>query len=72
MSALQEWLDPGGKLLAVQDFRHASLKDRESVAEFIRRLERLFQVAYGRDGLGEETRIALLYSQQQEGLNGWS
>ncbi len=72
VSALQERLDPGGKLLAVQDFRHASQKDRESVAEFIRRLERLFQVAYGRDGLGVETRIALLYSQQQERLNGWS
>ena len=68
VSALQERLDAGGKLLAVQDFRHASQKDRESVAEFIRRLERLFQVAYGRDGLGEETRNALLYSQLQEGL----
>ncbi len=38
------------------------------VAEFIRRLERHFRVAYGRDGLGSKTRNALLHSQFQEGL----
>ncbi len=52
-------------MLAVQDFRHASQK---TVAEFIRRLERHFRVAYGRDGLGSETRNTLLHSQLQEGL----
>ncbi len=67
VSALQERLDPGGRLLAVQDFRHAA-QDGEPVADFLRRLERCFQVAYGRDGLGEETRTTLLYSQMQEGL----
>ena len=68
LSTLQERLDPGGKLLAVQDFRHASQREEESMAEFLRRLERCFQVAYGRDGLGEETRNTLLYSQMQKGL----
>ena len=67
VSALQERLDPGGRLLAVQDFRHAA-QDGEPVADFLRRLERCFQVAYGRDGL-EETRTTLLYSQMQEGLS---
>ena len=55
--ALQERLDPGGELLAV---RHAAQKDGEPVADFLRRL---FP-----DGLGEETRNTLLYSQMQEGL----
>ncbi len=36
-------------MLAVQDFRHASQKDEETVADFICRLERHFRVAYGRD-----------------------
>ncbi len=44
-------------MLAVQDF---SQKDEETVADFIRRLERHFRVAYGRDGLGSETRNTLL------------
>ena len=35
VSTLQERLDPGGKLLAVQDFRHASQREEESVAEFL-------------------------------------
>ena len=55
-------------MLAVQDFRHASQRDEETVADFIHGLERHFRVAYGRDGLGSETRNALLHSQLQEGL----
>ena len=55
-------------MLAGQDFRHATQETGESVAEYVRRLERLFQVAYGRDGLSVETRQTLLYSQLQEGL----
>ena len=49
--ALHARLDPGSKVLAAQDFRHAIQKDDESVADFVRRMERCFQVAYGRDNL---------------------
>ena len=31
--------------------------------DFIRRLEQLFKLAYGRDGMSEETRGTLLHSQ---------
>ena len=55
-------------MLAIQDFRHASQRDDEAVSDFIRRIERHYRVAYGRDGLGAETRNALLHSQLQEGL----
>ena len=52
----------------MQDFRHASQKGEEAVSDFIRRLERTFRIAYGRNGLSSETRSALLYAQLQEGL----
>ena len=55
-------------MLAVQDFRHASQREAETVAEFIRRLERHFRLAYWRYGLSVETRNALLHSQFQDGL----
>ena len=61
-------LDPGNKVLAAQDFRHTMQKDAEVVADFIRRLERTFRLAYGNDRLSLETREAFLYSQLQEGL----
>ena len=38
------------------------------MGDFIRRLERTFHLAYGRDGMQVETCDALLYSQLQEGL----
>ena len=63
--ALHDRLDPGSKVLAAQDFRHAIQKDDESVADFVRRMERCFQVAYGRD---RETRETILFGQLQEGL----
>ena len=66
--ALRARLDPGSKTLAAQDFRHTSQMDGESVSTFIRRLERTFRLAYGRDRLGPETRDALLYGQLHEGL----
>ena len=68
VTALRSRLDPGSKAMAAQDFRHISQKEGESVSNFIRRLERTFQLAYGRDGMLPETRDALLYSQLQEGL----
>ena len=66
--ALWARLDPGNKTLAAQDFRHTSQSTEESVADFIRHLERTFRVAYGRDGLAASTRDALLHGQLHEGL----
>ena len=69
VQALKVRLDPGAKTLAAQDFRHARQHGAESVGEFIRRLERTFQVAYGRDHMSSETRDTLLLCQLQEGLS---
>ena len=66
--ALRERLDPGDQALAALDFRHASQKATESVSDFVTRLERVFQTAFGRDKLSTETRDMLLYGQLQEGL----
>ena len=55
-------MDPGGRALAAQDFRHTVQGDAESVSDFVRRLE------YGRDSMSVETRDTLLHSQLQEGL----
>ena len=54
--------------MAAQDFRHAAQEDQEKVSDFIQRLERLFKLAYGHDGISVETRNTLLYGQMQEGL----
>ena len=66
--ALRTRLDPGGRALAAQDFRHTAQRESEPVSDFVRRLERTFQIAYGRDGMSVETRNTLLHSQLQEGL----
>ena len=47
VKALRERLNPGGKALAAQDFRHTAQKGNESVADYIRRLEHMFHIAYG-------------------------
>ena len=65
---LHNRLDPCSRALAAQDFRHASQREEESIADFIRRLEQLFKLAYGRYGMSEETRGTLLHGQLQEGL----
>ena len=67
-ATLKRRLDPGSKMLAAQDFRRASQRKDESIADYIRRLERVFCQAYGSDGMSAETRAALLYGQMQEGL----
>ena len=54
--------------MAAQDFRHAIQLEDEPVADYIRRLEQTFRMAYGRDGMSVETRETLLYGQLQEGL----
>lgn len=68
VEVLRERLGYGSRVLAAQDFRHTSQKEAEPVADFIRRLERSFAVAYGKDGMSEDTRSILLYGQLQEGL----
>ena len=68
LSVLHCRFDSGNRMLAAQDFRHAVQGESECVSDYIRRLERLFQLAYGRDKIGVETREALLHSQLQAGL----
>ena len=46
VQALQGKLEPVNKTLAAQDFCHISQTDHQSVADFIRRLEHTFKVAY--------------------------
>ena len=65
---LKERLDPGLRILAAQDFRHTRQKESETVTDFVCRLERTFQLAYGREPMSQETRQMLLYGQLQEGL----
>ena len=54
--------------MAAQNFRHATQEDHEKVGDFIRRLEQLFKLAYGRDPISWEARVTLLYGQLQEGM----
>ena len=68
IQALRERLDPGSKVLAGQDFLHTAQHEAESVADFVRHLERTFHVAYGRDKMSVETKEAILFGQLQEGL----
>ena len=68
VEALKSRLDPGSRTLAAQEFRHTTQGEAEKVADFIRRLERTFNVAYGREGMSTETRDALLHGQLQDAL----
>ena len=52
---LQERLDAGNKTLAAHDCRHTCQQDGDSVTKFIRRLERIFQLAFGRDRMEQVT-----------------
>ncbi len=61
-------LDSGSRAMAAQDFRHTLEKETETVADFTRRLERMFRIAYGGDTMALETQEAILYDQVQEGL----
>ena len=61
-------MDPGAKTIAAQDFCHASQWEYQSVGEFIRRLERIFQIAHGEDILSTETRDTLQLGQLKDGL----
>ena len=66
--SLHSRLDPGSRALAAQDFRHTIQGEAHPVADFIRRLERTFQVAYERDSMSTESRDTLLHGQLQESL----
>ena len=48
---------------------HTAQQEGESVSNFVRRLERTFHVAYGRDRMSSEMKEAILYGQLQEGLS---
>ena len=55
--------------MAVQDFHHICQKENETVTDYIRRLERCYQLAYGRNKLTAETKEAILFGQLQGGLS---
>ena len=65
---MQARLEFGGKAVAAQDFRHTVQGETELVVDFVRRLERVFRRAYGRDRMSTETKETLLYGQLHEGL----
>ena len=54
--------------MAAQQFRHCSQMDSEHVTDYIRRFEKTFHVAYGREAITQENRNALLYGQLHKGL----
>ena len=68
-TALRKKLEIKSKVMAAQDFRHIRQKEKESVADFIYRMEKEFHVAYKNDMLSQETREAFLYGQLQDGLH---
>ena len=53
VESLRLHIDPSSHTLAARDFRHITQGDKEAVADFIRRLERPFRVAYGHDQMSE-------------------
>ena len=69
ITSLTSRLEPTSKVMAAQDFRHLTQHHAEPVSDFIRRLKRTFNLAYGSDGMLKETRDTLLHGQLQEGLH---
>ena len=68
IDALRSRLDSTNRTVAAQDFRYSIQRQGESVADFIRRLEKAYQLAYGKDSLNPAVRDALLYGQMYDGL----
>ena len=68
INALRTRLALRNKTMAAQEFRHSLQRPDEGVAEFIRRIEKSYQIAYGKDAMSSDTRDALLYGQLYEGL----
>ena len=54
--------------MAVQDFCHACQQNK-TVTDYIRQLDRCYQLAYGKDKLTSETKEAILFGQLQTGLS---
>ena len=69
VKALHQRLDQGSLMVAVQDFRHVCQNETEMITDYIRRLERCYHLAYGRDKLTAETKEAILFGQLQAGLS---
>ena len=69
--ALRVRLDHGNQTLAALDSRHASQRSSETVSDFLKQLEHIYQTAFGRENLSPETRDMLLYGyvQLQDGLS---
>ena len=63
VNSLRTRLDLGSRAIAAQDFRHTLQQEQESVADFIRRLEQTFRLAYGKESMSSETRDMLLHGQ---------
>ena len=68
IDALRSRLDSTNRTVAAQDFCYSIQRQGESVADFIRRLEKAYQLAYGKDSLNPAVRDALLYGQMYDGL----
>ena len=45
LKVLREWVDTRVQALAAQDYRHLHQHDNETVGDFVRRLECIFQLA---------------------------
>ena len=68
VKVLQNRLEHGNSTIAAQEFRHLLQGKKETVSEFISRLERTFKIAHGKARMHIESKEALLYGQLQEGL----
>ena len=71
VKALRGRLEPRDRALATQNFWHATQKNSKTMADYICRMERAFQLAYGWDGMLRETRETMLLTQLQESLLYW-
>ena len=64
---LTQRLDQDSLMAAIQDFWHACQKDNEMVTDYIRQLERCYQLAYSGDKLSSEMKEAILFGELQAG-----
>ena len=55
--AIRLRIDPQNRVIAATDFRHALQAEEETVADYVRRL---FQIAYGGDGVSSQTKDTML------------
>ncbi len=65
ISALRLRIDPQNRVSTATDFRHALQAEEETVADYVKRIERLFQIAYG-----QLLRYDLMRSPAVSGLPG--